>query len=270
MIYLNQTFELLTGGFHKGNKSWNKQHTEIDNCFKLYQLTEGSVHVCSNQNDFLLEKGKIYFINGSKLVKQYCKESFSAYWIHFLPKDLMIYQGLLGLSAVIEVQTENIPLVNLKKSLDFLLDNIKVSSWEYSYSIMNVQTLIQNTVIQLTKDCNVNDMSTQIFRLEPAIHYMNTNFKENLHLKELACRCNISPNYFHKVFKQIFKITPANYVTMLRMNSALQLLKENRITIKEIAFDLGFTDNAHFCKTFKKYYGITPKEYQRSQNVVLL
>lgn len=41
MIYLNQTYELLAGGFHAGNKSWNKRHTEIDNCFKLYQLTEG-------------------------------------------------------------------------------------------------------------------------------------------------------------------------------------------------------------------------------------
>lgn len=52
------------------------------------------------------------------------------------------------------------------------------------------------------------------------------------------------------------------------MNSALQLLKENNITMKEIAFELGFTDNAHFCKTFKKYYGITPKEYQKNPNIL--
>ena len=62
MIYLNQTYELLAGGFHAGNRSWNKRHTEIDNCFKLYQLTEGNVHVCSDQDDFTLEKGKMYFI----------------------------------------------------------------------------------------------------------------------------------------------------------------------------------------------------------------
>ena len=55
MIYLNQTYELLAGGFHAGNRSWNKRHTEIDNCFKLYQLTEGNVHVCSDQDDFTLE-----------------------------------------------------------------------------------------------------------------------------------------------------------------------------------------------------------------------
>ena len=78
------------------------------------------------------------------------------------------------------------------------------------------------------------------------------------------------PNYFHKIFKQTFKVTPTNYIILLRMNSALQLLKDNGVTIKEIAFELGFTDNAHFCKTFKKYYGITPGEYQRNQNNILL
>ena len=83
--------------------------------------------------------------------------------------------------------------------------------------------------------------------------------------------CNVSPNYFHKIFKQTFKITPTNYIILLRMNSALQLLKRQRSNHKRhIAFELGFTDNAHFCKTFKKYYGITPGEYQRNQNNILL
>ena len=40
MVYLNQTYELLAGGFHAGNKSWNKRHTEIDNCFKLNECPQ--------------------------------------------------------------------------------------------------------------------------------------------------------------------------------------------------------------------------------------
>lgn len=270
MIFLNQTFELLTGGFHKGNSSWNKRHTEIDNCFKLYQLTKGSVHVCSRQNDFTLEEGKVYFINGSKLDKQYCKELFATYWIHFLPKDLMIYQALLALPAVVEIQTDSIFLSGLKKNLDSLLNRTRTASWEYTASAMKVQALILNAVIQLTKDCSMKVATTKILRLEQAIHYMNTNYKQNLHLEELACKCNISPNYFHKIFKQTFGITPANYILLLRMNSARQLLKDSRLTIKEIALDLGFTDNAHFCKTFKRYYGMTPKEYQKRQDAILL
>lgn len=57
---------------------------------------------------------------------------------------------------------------------------------------------------------------------------------------------------------------------LLRMNSALQLLTDKEQTIKDIAFELGFTDNAHFCKTFKKFYGVTPGEYQRNKQIILL
>lgn len=261
---------MLTGGFHVGNSSWNKKHTEIDNCFKLYQLTEGSVYVCSDQNEFMLEKGKMYFINGSKLSKQYCKKSFSTHWVHFLPDDLMIYQILLELPAVVEIETGGISLISLEKNIDVLLNNTKILSCEYSLSIMHVQTLIQNVITILTKDCDISIMSTKICRLEPAIHYININYKENIRLKELAYKCNVSPNHFHRMFKQTFKITPSNYIILRRMNSALQLLKDNRLTIKEIAFELSFTDNAHFSKTFKKHYGITPGEYQKNHKNVLL
>lgn len=227
MVYLNQTYELLAGGFHAGNKSWNKRHTEIDNCFKLYQLTEGNVHVCSDQDDFTLEKGKMYFINGSKLSKQYCKESFSTHWIHFLPKDLMIYQGLLDLPAVVEIETNGISFIGLEQHIDMLLNSTKISSWEYVLSIMHVQALIQTVITRLTKDCDITATSTKIYRLEPAMRYMHANYKDTIHLKELACMCNVSPNYFHKIFKQTFKVTPTNYIILLRMNSALQLLKDN-------------------------------------------
>lgn len=269
MIYLNHTYELLAGGLHSGNHSWNKMHTDIDNCFKLYQLTEGNVHICSDQNNFTLEKGKTYFINGSKLSKQYCEESFSTYWLHFLPKDLMVYQSLLELPAVVEVETDKISLSDLEKFINDLLNHTNISSWEYSLSIMHVQTFIQNIVLTLIKECSISELSTKIFRLEPAIQYMNTNYKENIHLKELACKCHVSPNYFHKIFKQTFKMTPANYIILLRMKAALHLLNDKSITAKEIAFELGFTDNAHFCKTFKKYYGTTPKEYQRSLSNII-
>lgn len=268
MIYLNQTYELLVGGFHSGNKLWNKQHTEIDNCFKLYQLTEGSIHVCSDNEDFTLEKGKMYFINGSKLSKQYCEKSFSTYWIHFLPKDLMIFQSLMEFPVVLEINTNNISLISIEKNINILLKNTEISSWEYTLSILHVQTLIQNVITELIKMCNMSAISNRIYILEPAIHYIHSNYKNNINLRELACMCNISTNYFHRMFKQAFKTTPANYIILLKMNSALQLLKDNNITMKEIAFELGFTDNAHFCKTFKKYYGITPKEYQKNPNIL--
>lgn len=65
-------------------------------------------------------------------------------------------------------------------------------------------------------------------------------------------------------------MTPANYLTLLRMNAALQLLTNKDQTIKSIAYELGFSDDAHFCRSFKKYYGVAPGEYQKKRGDILL
>lgn len=65
-------------------------------------------------------------------------------------------------------------------------------------------------------------------------------------------------------------MTPANYLTLLRMNAALQLLTDKQQRIKNIAYELGFTDDAHFCRSFKKYYGISPGEYQKKRKDILI
>lgn len=103
MTYLNQTYEILNGGYYSGNSSWNKTHSEIDNCFKLYQLTQGECHICDQEQDFKLEEGNLYFINGSKLLRQFCNHSFSTHWLHFIPKDLILYQGLLTIPTVVQL-----------------------------------------------------------------------------------------------------------------------------------------------------------------------
>lgn len=272
MLYLNQTYELLTGGYYSGNSSWNKTHTEIDNCFKIYQLTEGEVFVCDNDQTFNLQKNNLYFINGNKLNNQYCNYSFSTHWLHFIPKSLTIYQGLLSLPTVVKLPTEKINFPDLMPQLEKLLTSTASSSWEYSLNILHIQTLLQTITLELFTQYPINQLSISVEtqRIEPAMMYMNQYYKEAIKLEQLASQCCMSPNYFHKVFKNTLNMTPANYLTLLRMNAALQLLTDKRLTIKNIAYELGFTDDAHFCRSFKKYYGISPGEYQKKRKDILI
>lgn len=272
MLYLNQTYELLTGGYYSGNSSWNKKHTEIDNCFKIYQLTEGEVFVYDEKESFNLQKNKLYFINGNKLNHQHCNLKFSTYWLHFIPKDLIIYQGLLSLPTVIELPIKKIKLPDLMPNLENLLTSTVLSSWEYSLNILNIQTLLQMITLELftRHPIDPTHISIETQRIKPAIQYINQYYKEPVKLEQLASLCCMSPNYFHKIFRKTLNMTPVNYLTLLRMNAALQLLTEKQLTIKNIAYELGFTDDAHFCRSFKKYYGIPPGEYQKKREDILL
>ena len=272
MLYLNQTYELLTGGYYIGNSSWNKKHTEIDNCFKLYQLTDGEAFICDDNQFYKLQKNNLYFINGNKLIRQYCNHSFSTQWLHFIPKDLFIYQGLLSLPTVIMLPLESINFSDSIPDLEKLITSTSSSSWEYSLNILRIQTLLQSITLNLFTQHPINLLSDSFNtqKIEPAMRYMNQYYKEPIKLEQLASLCCMSPNYFHKVFRNTLNMTPANYVTLLRMNTALQLLTDKQLTIKNIAYELGFTDDAHFCRSFKKYYGIPPGEYQKRKKDILL
>lgn len=267
MLHLTQTYEILTGGYYSGSLSWNKKRTEIDNCFKIYQLQEGEVFVCDEGQTYTLQKGKLYFINGNKLSHQYCQQAFSTHWLHFIPKDLMIHQGLLALPTVTELPLMHLPMPNMEQllSLDFS------SRQDYALEALRAQTYLQLITLELfaTYPPDAQAYSVETQRIEPAIQYINKHYKESIKLEQLSGLCCMSPNYFHKIFKSALNTTPADYIALLRMNAALQLLIDERLSIKNIAYELGFTDDAHFCRAFKKYYRITPGEYKKKRGELL-
>lgn len=272
MIHLQQTYEILTGGSYTGSRSWNKNRSEIDSCFKIYQLTDGEIYLCDTKQEFLLEKNAYYFINGNKLVSQYCKQSFSIRWLHFIPKDLVVFQQLLSLPLVVDLSAQINRIVHPMPDIERVLSQDLSSFHQYTLELLRMQTFLQSLIIVLFDQypTQTSKFTDNIERIQPAIQYINEHFKEPIRLEQLAKCCCMSPNYFHKIFTQALNTTPINYISLLRMNTALQLLINSKFTIKEIGYELGFADDAYFCRVFKKYYGITPSSYKKKKGEILL
>ncbi len=70
----------------------------------------------------------------------------------------------------------------------------------------------------------------------------------------------LSPFHLLRVFRKKVGITPNEYLINLRIEKAKALLREG-VTISEIAFHTGFTDQSHLTKTFRGLTGMTPKKY---------
>lgn len=65
------------------------------------------------------------------------------------------------------------------------------------------------------------------------------------------------------IFKQSLGITPYKYVIQQRIERAKQLLKQNKLPLKEVALRCGFYDQSAFSRTFKRFVDLTPKDYRR-------
>ncbi|AYG69795.1 MULTISPECIES: AraC family transcriptional regulator [unclassified Rhizobium] len=90
--------------------------------------------------------------------------------------------------------------------------------------------------------------------------YLREHFTEKVHVAELAAVAGISPNHFIVRFARTFGMPPHRYLINLRLDMAEQLLAEGEISIAEIAYMAGFSDQSHLATTMKRYRGKTPTE----------
>jgi AraC-like DNA-binding protein len=88
--------------------------------------------------------------------------------------------------------------------------------------------------------------------VERAIYFITQNFKTSFSLDALAQQSFLSKFHLLRIFKTQTGLTPYTYQIQLRLNEARRLIFEDR-TLTEIAYELGFNDQAHFTNTFKKY-----------------
>lgn len=101
--------------------------------------------------------------------------------------------------------------------------------------------------------------------VEEVKSYINSHLQEELSSDFLAKRVFVSAAYLFHVFKKEENKTLVEYITEARMFYAAELLKEPNISVSRVAISVGYNNYCYFTKVFKKVYGVTPSQYQRSK-----
>jgi len=157
---------------------------------------------------------------------------------HFATSDHLIYQIGLALKAVLE-----------KKGTGSRL---------YAETMANaliVHLLQHYTTQQPILRNDAEGLSRH--NLWQVIDYIQAHLDQDLGLTELATVVQMSCHYFSKQFKQSMGVTPHQYIIRTRVERAKQLLKGD-LSISDIAHTVGFVDQSHLNRHFKRIFGITP------------
>ena len=83
-------------------------------------------------------------------------------------------------------------------------------------------------------------------------------------ISEIARMCNVSVNYFERLFKEYSGVTPAKYRLIGKINRAKLMLETSFLSVEQISLELNFSDSAYFCRIFKKNVGMTPTQYRKA------
>jgi AraC family transcriptional regulator len=100
------------------------------------------------------------------------------------------------------------------------------------------------------------------YKLQQVIDYINAYLDRDLSLQELSHLVQMSPHYFSTLFKQTTGITPHQYVIRCRIEKSKYLMVETKLPLAEIAIQVGFVDQSHLHRHFKRCVGVTPKNYR--------
>jgi two-component system, response regulator YesN len=134
-------------------------------------------------------------------------------------------------------------------------------------NINQITRKFQDICIEMINKTRFQRKGKIIDPIEAAKDFMLKNVCAKINLDDVAQKLGLNSSYFSQLFKRETGQTFVEYRIHLRMETAKQLLERSDLRIIDISSEIGYDDAPHFAKTFKKYTGISPKEYRQSLGI---
>lgn len=104
--------------------------------------------------------------------------------------------------------------------------------------------------------------------IQAAILYLHMHFRENPGLKELAKIAHYNASHFSTTFHKEIGMTYCEYLNMLKISYAKELLSSTNLKVTEICYECGFTSHSNFLRLFREQAGMSPMQFRQKQEKV--
>ena len=94
--------------------------------------------------------------------------------------------------------------------------------------------------------------------------YIEEHYMKEIRLSDLALVTHVTPSYLSTKFKKDTGVSFTEYLVRHRIHKAEELIKTENLSFKEVADAVGYNDYVQFSKIFKKYIGVSPKQYLKA------
>ena len=102
--------------------------------------------------------------------------------------------------------------------------------------------------------------------IAPAIEYITNNYATQVKAQELAQVCGMSETHFRRRFEEYVNMPPIDYLNLVRIQNACELLKRTNDSMEHVAAQVGFTTTSTFNRNFKKFLKTSPYQWKINPN----
>ena len=258
--------------------SWGKRPHK-HNFFEIVYVEQGSGLQCINHHQFEYRSGNIFLLPPLDCHSFQIIEPSRFYFIrftdHYFLKDdgPADYNEWFDRIAYILANYNKVPgdIISSDREREFIVNNIKSIYQEYTSADRFSESLITSsvasilTILARSIEKRYVDQANEVDdRFGEVLRYINTNIADNARLRiaALADRFGISQSYFSEYFKKQSGASLKEYVLKSKLRIVETKILHSDLSLKEIAYQLGFTDSSHLARSFKKSYGMTVGEFR--------
>ena len=233
---------------------WHKE-------FEIIRVLDGHLTVYLNTAKYELGKGECLFIEGGCLKRAMPKDC--AYECLVFDAAMLEQQSSLNISELTFQNYIAPEEAEVHQTIQGLLSAMAERQPYYKLDVTGLiyklfyQLLQKKFILQTTTPTADRGLKTVISLLK----WIKKNYTQEITLEKISQYAGLSEKYLCRIFKAYTSKTIMDYVNEIRIEQACVELAYTSVT--EAAFNCGFNNLSYFCKLFKKYKGMTPREYKK-------
>ncbi len=219
--------------------------------YGLLYVVKGKITYKTESEIITLKSGDIIFLSKG-----------DCYSVEFDTKESPVETFLINFDIAVKeegLKTAKLTLADTNKNLQSGFEDI-ANAYKNEESGFLIRSLFYRCFYNIMLIQHTQTTSKETLALEYAKNLI-TVFDE-LSVEEISQKLSMSHSTFQRKFKSAFGVTPIEFKVSKKIEKAKLWLSTTDIPIKEIAATLKYYDEAYFNKQFKKYCGVTPKQYR--------
>lgn len=230
------------------------------NSYLLMYIKDGEGQIFFDQKAFQAKANDVVLLNCHE-PHAYTTKKWETYWIHFdgnMSKEF--FDLLYSRYGVVFPLNGSIIIPKYLKEIIEDYQNSKIPN-EALVSCY-IQRMLTELLLISSETNAADDLKSN--QIQDAINFIRLNYKDKLTINTISQHASMSPFHFSRVFKKETGYSPYEYLTMIRLNKAKTLLKSTKMSIKEIANEVGYNSESNFVTNFKEHNKMTPTEFRKT------
>ena len=263
------------GGFFiervKNYNAYNMDFQQYHDCYEIFLMLDGERYIFCNDVFYTLKKGDLLIINPFELHYGESRNSqfYERYVMNFYPDSfdcIFTPDEITSLTQRLSTRLIHLDDTQLETVCGYFKNAEEHSKDSSSISqkllYANIAELI-NSISLITPSTKPQAQKNLPPEIISAIHYINSNYAENISLDKISSKVHISKYHFCRTFKNTTGATFLEYLHNVRLSNAHKLLITTDIPLSEIAKQAGFSSASHLSRMFGEEYGCTPKAIRK-------